>query len=230
MAGFLLPLAIAGGAGLAQGIATAAPSRYYKTNRERIEALQKQFEQDSFGLTGQERAALEREFFSPIQAAATEQRGRGEAMLAAGGLTSGADLSAIRREMGRTQAEGGQRAAAAVEQIAMGEKARQEAEAKAELESRQAAQEARRRDVLNAILGPIAQVAGAAGAAAAQPPDFYSANQMGYGDVKKALAAFGKDEAYIADVIAKDKGAPGYAATLIYQLGGVKPPSQTGTG
>jgi hypothetical protein len=166
----LLPLAIAGGAGLAQGISGAIPTKYDKANKERLARLQALQARGNLGLVGSERELRERQLLDPVRAAAGQTRSQAEAAMAmAGG--SGAALQQLRRE--QTQAIGGA-AQQAASQLAAESQAKEAAQ-RAEMEQRGAVREERRAQRVSSLMGGIGQAAGAAGALAGTTPEFFRA-------------------------------------------------------
>lgn len=174
-------LGLGGATGIAQGVANAAlTGKQAKQNKEQLQETERLVEQ-GVGLTSPERQLMNTQLLDPVMRAATATRGRAEQVAASGGAQTGADLAALRQEQAQTIGRGAQSAAA---QVNAADQARLQ-QRRNELEQRRALQIALQRDIINSILDPLSQAAGAGGQAAAlgqfAPGLFRGENALGGG-------------------------------------------------
>ena len=166
-AALLAATGVAGALGIGQAIAGAKPTETDIANKKRLEELRRLQERGQLGLGGDEERLLGSRLTAPVQRAAGEAQRRAEAVQAAAGGTSAADLSRLRQEQSRTVSAGRRAAAEQVEAADIAARRAQEAE----IEQRTAAVSQRQRDVRTAIFDPLIQTAGALGQVAGSPPE-----------------------------------------------------------
>lgn len=155
------------GLGVAQGIGSSfANNELQKRNRERLDELLARENQGKLGLTPAQQRLLDQRLQAPVAAAASDQRANSEQFMAAGGTSTGRDLSQLRREQVNTRAGGA--VEAALQTLAADEQAQRQQEQ--EIESRMQAKYAMKADDMEKIFGALQQGAGVVGAAAGQPP------------------------------------------------------------
>lgn len=111
---------IAAAAGIAAATAAitaavrARKSALEKKHEEELDKLLQKQRTTGLGLTPQEQRLREQQLIAPVQQAAEAGRARGEAIGAATGQTSGADISRLRQEQARVIGTGAQRAQQAI--------------------------------------------------------------------------------------------------------------------
>lgn len=182
-----LALLISGGLAAGQGIAGSFQNNTaQKHNREELDDLLDREKRGALGLTPGQQQQAENALLSPVQRGAEQMQSRQEQVMAANPSTSGAALSRLRTETGRTVAGAQQDAAAQL--LAANNAAIQQQ--RNEIESRMAAKAAYNRDDVNGILGGIAQLAGPLGMAAGAPPgtSTFSGNVGGGGGAAPSLS------------------------------------------
>jgi len=158
---------LSGGLGLAQGISGAIKTEEDKRREEELEKLLGLQKTGGLGLTGEERRLREQQLVTPVREVASQLQSRQEAAIGAGAGVSGAELSRLRQETGRTIA-GAQQAAAT--QILEADIAKEQAQ-RAEIERRAADIEARKKERRASIFGGLSQAAAAAGEIAGAVPE-----------------------------------------------------------
>lgn len=199
----LAPLAIAGGAGVLQGTATALTGRKEaKRRKERIKELRGQIARDEFGLDADERNLTERQLMDPVRAFATEQQSANEAQLAARGSVSGADLARLRQDTSRELSRTGLDAAEKVKRIDLEVAGQERAQARAEEAGLAAAQEQRKADIVRGFMAPLTGAAQLTAAKVAGPPELFGENVENLGPLLDDAVAQGALSQAAADSIA----------------------------
>jgi hypothetical protein len=229
MLGALIAGGISAAAGAASGIApTLANNQLQKRNREKLDELLAREKQGLLGLTPAQQRILDQRLQAPIAAAANEARTRAEQIQAAGGVTSGADLSRLRTEQSRQLAGGAQAAAMQVAQADQAAKAAQ----LDEIEQRDRLKAQMKADDYAQILGAVSETAGATGLLAGSPPGTFQLTEL-FGskfsdDERRALADYakanpGKFEEYMKQLLQQQSGVPG--GTTLQATGGPAAPN-----
>lgn len=155
-----------GAAGIGQGIAGALGNNgEQKLVNQQLDRLTRKKQQGNLGLSGEQQQMMDQALNAPVQNAAAQARSRAEQIAAASGSSSGADLSRLRQEQGRTVATGAQNAAAQI-QSADVQKRQQQLD---EINRLTALKSGLKQDDYSSIFGGLSQVAGAAGGAAGVP-------------------------------------------------------------
>lgn len=205
----------------AQAIGTAlkaAPGALDKRNKKRREEIDDLLAGGG-GLSPEERGTLERNM-APARERQTQLGAENARLLAALGQTSGADLSALRRDTSRAVGE---------TERAMGETlGAAELQARRQLQAEDsqlaAAQQKKRTALINSILSGAANVAGTIGQAAGAPPGTFEASGA-FGqpvkDKKKfttTLAKLGLETDEITAIQQAEAKQPGIISSLVRQV------------
>ena len=152
-----LPL-IAGGLGLAQGIAGLVPTKADKRRKERIEELEA-----GTGMSDEEQRAAGLEYTTKIGRAEKQASQKTAGLLAATGATTGADIAAVQAPSQERIAEMRQMAEADIAKRHAAEKAKEEAE----LAALYAADAERKQQGVQGMFGGLSSLAGGLGASSA---------------------------------------------------------------
>jgi len=218
--GIAASLGLTGALGLAQGVANALPTQTDKANKKRLEELTRLKQAGQLGLGGREEQLLSARLTQPVQQAAQQAQSRTEALQAASGGTSGADLSRLRTEQARTLSAGAQVAGAQVEAANLAAKRAQENE----IEQRRAAVSQRKKDAINSIFGGATQAAGAAGAIAGSVPETLRSTGVAgaairdFSGLESQLRAANLPEEQVQQLLAMERSNPGSLTRIISQL------------
>lgn len=174
MPAFLIPMAVAAAAGLAQGGLNAGSiGKQKKDNKERLGELDSTIERGGDGLSTAQKQVMETRGSDAVRGAATNVRQRSEQLQASRPM-GGSDLAALRQEQARTIGRGAQDNALRQAELDDATRRASLSQARNEREQRRALLAAQTRDQINAIINPIQQAAGATG-------QFMALNQMAPG-------------------------------------------------
>lgn len=203
----MLPaMALSGGLGLAQSVASLIPTAADKLNKERLKALQKLEEDGQLGLTDEERNKKDAALMAPVRAAATQAAEDNRRTQAATGITTGQSLATAQRVAGETQ---GRAAMGAKEYLDQLDTQKEEAQ-KNEIEQRTANKSARNAEKRQQFFSGLSQTAGEVGKLAGAPPEqtkMYGLFGGKVRDPQSALqvptAASQADRSYIADLVSR---------------------------
>lgn len=202
-----LGLLIAGGAGAAQAISPLVKTKAEKRNEQELERLLDLQARGQLGLSAKEQQLRQQQYVSPVKSAAMQAQERAEAVAAGAGQASAADLSRLRTETTREIAEGAQQA----QMRMLEEDVQRQAQQRAEIEQRMAAEEARGLERRRGVLEGVGQIAGAAGALAGQVPE----TMRMYGEFGAPL----RDPQALKDFME----AEGYSPDTIEAISAIKP-------
>lgn len=162
----LASIGTTGALGLGQGIAnTIANNPEQKLVKQQLDELNRKKAAGNLGLTGEQQQLMSQSLNAPVQNAAAQGRARAEQIAASMGGSSGADLSRLRQEQGRTVAMGAQNAA---QQVAAANLAAKQQQLD-EINRLTAMKSGLRSDDYNSIFSGLSQMAGAAGGMAGVP-------------------------------------------------------------
>lgn len=156
-------LAIAGGIGTAQTLASFIPTAQDVRNRKELGRLTDLESRGKLGLSGKERGQLEREMLTPVRALAHESRVRQEELASAAGGQSVGALVRARREENRGVAEQARAAGTAISRANL-EKAEQQLQ---EIENRTEYKAGRQKQRIGAATNALVQTGAIAGRIAA---------------------------------------------------------------
>lgn len=188
--------------GVAQAGLTMLPTEQSRYNAEQLRKLKEQKAKGQLGLTGTEREQLASSMLQPVRTAATQQQSMSDATLAATGRTSGADLSRVRTETGRTLGAAAEEAGRTVAQANL-DRARQQ---EAEIEQRLAFKAQRQADLMEGASQVGSEIASAAGKLAA----YGGKGAPSTAKLEQRLGSYGWEQAdakYLADLTAKNPEA-----------------------
>ncbi len=160
-------LAGTGAVGGAQALGSMFKTPQEKHNEEELRKLQQRQERGRLGLTGRERRVAQQSLLDPVREALSGQQNRNEALAAATGQSSGAQMARLREESQRAMAGATQRAAGQVTAADLAKQQAEEQEIEARVDAIQQARTARRNQMFKGLSG----VAGAVGGIAGAPPE-----------------------------------------------------------
>lgn len=191
------------GVGIAGGVAQSmANNGVQRTNRARIDELERLKATGGMGLTPVQQRQLQQSLTSPMQRAASSARLRGEQLMAAsGGAGAAGDIAAMRDQQARQVGEAGQQAAL---QTRAADEQRKAAQL-AELEGRTQAQAQMKADDYASIFGTLKEGASAGGAllAAAETPGAKPGTWLSLGGNNPAVTPVGALPPEDLDMLAK---------------------------